>query len=139
MDYFYNSEVLYGRINKSDLKNNEVILIISELLNTIEKYYNGEINKIYFENKKNLQSILKIILINYLNKNYQSSSAIKIVQNYVLSGNYYGIELLASIMTIESILGISAKQDIFVIEERLLSHCSLNFRKEYPYRSKDIL
>jgi hypothetical protein len=140
MDYFYNSNEFYSRAKLSD-KEKEMIFIFIYSITTIYKdIIEDKVNdtNIKFINENYL---LKLGIKYLRDKNIQKNTFVpnlylieKIGKNYILSGNYRGLDFIKKVIILDTIICIDAQFSQKILKERLLSICGEKFRKEYLYK-----
>lgn len=140
MDYFYNSSEFTSRAKLSEKEKESLILFIYHIISI----YNEIIeNKLDHTNNKFIQdNYLFKLAMKYLpdqslqNNEYVSNLDLiyKIGKNYILSGNYRGLEFIKKIIIMDTIICIEGKKPIFILKEKLLSICGEKFRNEYLSR-----
>jgi hypothetical protein len=144
MDYFYNSSEFSSRAKLSDKEKDSLIVFIFSILSIYNDVIDNKVD--HKKNKFINENYLLNLGVKYLNdRNLQKNEYIsylhlidKIGKNYILSGNYRGLEFLKKIIILDTIICIEGKKSIFILKEKLLSICGEKFRKEYLIRELNI-
>jgi hypothetical protein len=137
MDYFYNSNEFSSRAKLSD-KEKEIIFIF--IYSIISIYKDIIEDKINHTNSTfiNDNYLLKLGIKYLKDKNIQKNAFVsnlylieKIGKNYILSGNYRGLDFIKKVIILDTIICIDAQFSQKLLKEKLLSVCGEKFRKEY--------
>jgi hypothetical protein len=137
MDYFYNSNEFSSRAKLSD-KEKEIIFnfiysIISIYKDIIEDKINHT-NSTFINENYLLKLGIKYLKDTNIQKNTFVSNLYlieKIGKNYILSGNYRGLDFIKKNIILDTIICIDAQFSEKLLKEKLLSICGEKFRKEY--------
>ncbi len=144
MDFFYNSSEFSSRAKLSEKDKESLIIFIFEILSIYDDLIENKID--HLNNKFIRDNYLFRLGIKYLTdqslqKNEYVSNLYlihKIGKNYILSGNYRGIEFLKKVLILDTIIYIDMKKSRYILREKLLSICGEKFRNEYIAREPNM-
>ena len=137
MDYFYNSIEFSSRAKLSEKEKEMIIMFIYSIISINKDIIDDKVNhsNSTFINENYL---LKLGIKYLRDKNIQRNAYVsnlylidKIGKNYILSGNYRGLEFIKKVIILDTIICIDAQFSQKLLKERLLSICGEKFRKEY--------
>jgi hypothetical protein len=137
MDYFYNSIEFSSRAKLSEKEKEMIFIFIYTIISIYKDIIDDKIN--HTNNTFINENYLLKLGIKYLrDKNIQRSTFVsnlylieKIGKNYILSGNYRGLDFIKKVIILDTIICINAQFSLKLLKERLLSICGEKFRKEY--------
>ena len=144
MDYFYNSNEFYSRAKLSDKEKETMFIFIYSMISIYKDILEDKVdhtNSTFI----NENYLLKLGIKYLKDKNIQKNSVVpnlylieKIGKNYILSGNYRGLDFIKKVIILDTIICIDAQFSQKLLKERLLSICGEKFRKEYLIKESSL-
>ena len=134
MEYFYDSAEFLNRSKISEKEKEQLFFFIKDFIDVYLKIQNSDKSALEEEFVIRNYLLYKGLYYIYL---YKKDISIyiyyiqKMIINYIISGNYRGVEFIKKIMILEGINSISNQQKVKIFQEKLLSICGEKFRKDY--------
>ena len=134
MEYFYDSAEFLNRSKISEKEKEQLFFFVKDFIDVYLKIQNSDKSALEEEFVIRNYLLYKGLYYIYLYKKDISKYMYyiqKMIINYILSGNYRGVEFIKKIMILEGINSISNQQKVKIFQEKLLSICGEKFRKDY--------
>ncbi|MCB1143065.1 MAG: hypothetical protein KDK54_12535 [Leptospiraceae bacterium] len=137
MGFFYSADVLVERMRmteKQSEKLDSTIEFILKIFNKIRHYGLHSLESDY----KNIEPefVFRRKFVQIILQSADIESGTKILEYYILTGNYQGYDLVYRLLYLEALSAIFQYESPIAIEEKLLSVCGEKFREEYRKRNQ---